>query len=108
VSVPSVRGNGVVAKAFAEVTTAELRRAAQHAGNGRAKKRNGAGLPEAAAVAIAEADKALDRAVGRGNARDADVVARAVDGDVRVDVRGVPLARARAAFSAVAKALGSR
>jgi hypothetical protein len=108
VRVPAERGKGVVAKAFAEVTTAELRRAVQHAGHGRAKKRNGAGLPEAAALVIAKADKALDRAVGRGSAREADVVARAVNGDVRVDVRGVPLARARAAFSAVAKALGSR
>jgi hypothetical protein len=111
IRVPPEDGGEAQQKPFEEVTIAELRRAVQAARGG--KKKPGAKkkptpkwLEEEAAAAIDNGHKALDKAVGRAAAATADVtVRRTGDDKVVVDIRGVPLERAGAAFKALAAAM---
>jgi hypothetical protein len=106
--IPVPQDDGAVAqKPFAEVTVAELRRAIQVAAGAQGKKKARAksNLPETAADALTKANKALDTAVGRRAAAGALVSAKLAGEQVMIDVRGVPLDRAAAAFRAIAAAL---
>ncbi|MBI4509474.1 MAG: hypothetical protein HY698_07540 [Deltaproteobacteria bacterium] len=107
IRVPAEGGGDVVAKPFAEVTVAELRRAVQGV-RPKDKKAKRSDLPEEVSSVIAKADRALDRAVGRAAAAGASVAARlAREGgkQVIVDLRGIPLERLKAVLRAVAMAV---
>jgi hypothetical protein len=113
IRIPGERGAPDVRKRFAEITIAELRRATPPAAGTRRTGRRSPGDDADAdadvAATVARANRALDRAVGRGAASAADLLARAGDdGGVTIEVRGIPLARAAAAFAALAGALAGR
>jgi hypothetical protein len=106
--VPTGAGKGAIAKSFEQVTIADLRRAVERERGSRkagAKKKRPRWLEEDAAVAIDSGNRALDRAVGSRAGKTADLTVRRAGDEVVVDVRGVPLGRARAAFQALAAAL---
>lgn len=115
IQVPSEDGRGVIAKPFAEVTVEELRRAAQamrQARDGKQpkgkKKHNkvDADVPAEVVKIVAKANKALDAAVGKRAAHQADIAVHAQDdGNLTVEVHGVPFERAAAAFKALAAAM---
>lgn len=90
-------------KDFSEVTLVELRAATQAERDAaRPKKKR---ETEDRPALLEKANAALDAAVGRAAARAAEVRLREAEGKTVVDVRGVPRAKASAAFSALAKAL---
>lgn len=105
--VPSKDGDGVQTKSFEQVTIADLRRATQRERSGakKAKKPPPKWLDEKAARALESGNAALDKVVGKNAGKTADVTVRRLGDEVLVDVRGVPLAKAPAALSAIAKAL---
>ncbi|MBI5515388.1 MAG: hypothetical protein HY909_16535 [Deltaproteobacteria bacterium] len=99
-------GDGAVReKDFAETTLAELRAATaaeKRAAAPRSKRQD----PAREAAVLEAANAALDAAVGRAAARDAELrLRRTAAGREVLDLRGVPLAKAPAALRAVAKAL---
>lgn len=107
IRIPGDGDAAAVEKPFAEVTVAELRRAVQGASPEpkNPKKKRTADLPGLAAGALDRAERALDKAVGRAAARTATVTARPDGDQVLIEVRGIPLAKASAAFKALASAL---
>jgi hypothetical protein len=99
------RDDGTVEeRPFAEVTVRELGRATAREAQrtGRARKKEASLLTHA--PQLAEANRALDAAVGPADAARAEVNLRDDAGDVLVDIRGVPRVRAGEALRAVAKA----
>jgi len=90
-------------KDFAEVTLVELR-AATKAERDAARPRTKRAAEDTAAL-LERVNAALDAAVGPSAARAAEVRLREAGGKALVDVRGVPRAKATAAFRAVATAL---
>jgi hypothetical protein len=105
-------GDGFTEKSFEQVTISDLRAAVlrERAGSADARRRGKKAsvpkwLDEEAADAIDKSNRALDKAVGRSIASTADVTARRDGKSVLIDVRGVPLGRANAAFKAIATAL---
>jgi hypothetical protein len=106
--VPAEDGKTTVKKSFEQVTIADLRRAVENERKGNkqgGKKAPPKWLDEEAATAIESGNKALDKAVGNNAAKLADVTVRRLGDEIVVDVRGVPLVRAEAAFKALASAL---
>jgi hypothetical protein len=104
-----VRGEdgAVHEKDFAEVTLAELRAATAAEKRAAAPRRGKARDPAGEVSMLAAANAALDRAVGRAAAREAELrLRRTAEGREVLDLRGVPVAKAPAALRAVAKALG--
>ncbi len=93
-------------KSFPDVTAIDLRVATQRERQRNRRRTAPRELDRAQATqALAVANRALDRAVGRKAAPGAIVRVRTDGGTTLIDVRGVPLARAAAAFQAIAKAL---
>ncbi len=100
-------GSGKVhAKTFETVTLRELRLAVRREAERSGTRRKSPPAIAAHAERVAVANRALDRAVGKTNADRADVTLRAADGELLVDVRGVPLVHVAKALAAVGKALG--
>jgi hypothetical protein len=93
-------------KDFAEASIDEIR-AATTAERGETKPKRPKPLdPAKTAAALEAANTALDAAVGRTAAKDAEVrVRRDAKGRDVLDLRGVPLAKAPVALRAVAKVL---
>lgn len=93
-------------KDFAEASIDEIR-AATAAERGEAKSKRPRALDPAAKASTLEAvNTALDAAVGRAAAKDAEAkIRRDAKGRDLLDLRGLPLAKAHAALKAVAKAL---
>lgn len=93
-------------KDFAETSIDEIR-AATTAERGETKpKRSKAKDPATAAALLESVNAALDAAVGRAVAKDAEAkLRRDTKGREVLDLRGVPLTKAPAALRAVAKAL---
>ncbi|MBI4508813.1 MAG: hypothetical protein HY698_04200 [Deltaproteobacteria bacterium] len=105
VRIPESGDKPAVEKEFAEVSVPELRLAAAGARPARRKRGMGDDVPAEVVKFVEGAAKALDKAVGKKYAKGADVVARAADGEILVDVRGVPFDRAGVALRAVASGL---
>jgi hypothetical protein len=106
--VPAEDGKTTVNKSFEQVTISDLRRAVENerkGGKKGGKKPAPKWLDEEAASAIESGNKALDKAVGSNAGKLADVTVRRLGDEIVVDVRGVPLGRAEAAFKALATAL---
>jgi hypothetical protein len=106
--IPSEDGKTTQNKAFEQVTIADLRRATEHQRKGSKKgqkKPPPKWLDEEAAVALENGNNALDKVVGTNAGKTADVTVRKVGDEILVDVRGVPLGKAQAALTAIAKAL---
>jgi hypothetical protein len=90
-------------KPFAETTTRELTAAAAHEKGEhppKGKKKRKPAVSAAVLARVAQANRRLDRAVGKSNAARADVTVRTHDREALLDVRGVPL-------GAIVKALGA-
>jgi hypothetical protein len=103
IRVPDESGH-VQEKAFEHATVRELKLAASHE-RGKAPPHVDT-LVAPHVRSAAQANRALDAAVGKSNAGRAEVTLYARDGLVLFDVRGVPLADAGAALAAVKRALG--
>jgi hypothetical protein len=107
--IPSEDGKTVRNKSFDQVTIPDLRRATEHERAGTKKppkkKPRPKWLDEAAAIALEHGNTALDKAVGSNAGKTADVSVRKVGDEILVDVRGVPLDKAQAALTAIARAL---
>jgi hypothetical protein len=92
-------------KPFAKTSTRELQAAAAHERKVAGKKpRKASTITPAVTQGLARANAALDRAVGKSNAALADVAVRTHDGEVLIDVRGIPFGDLQKALTAVAKA----
>jgi hypothetical protein len=108
IPVPDEQTGVVRAIRFPELTLADLRRALQRL-RGAPARRAGAKAPAGTdprvVAKLAAANKALDRAVGRKAARDADVLIKHTDAGVVVEIRGVPLERAATSLRTLAAAL---
>ncbi len=109
IRVPREDGGEPVHKPFEKVTIADLRRATQNerakSQGKNAKKKPPAWLTSEAAHTVEKSHQALAGAVGRAAAKSADVTVRRAAGEIVVDVRGVPIARAAHAFRALAVAM---
>ena len=107
VRVPDAHGV-VHEKRFADVSTRELAAAAIHERAEHPPKRGKRKLAVTVTAAVkrkvARANTSLDRAVGKSNAAGADVAVRTRDGEVLIDIRGVPLGTLAKALAAVGKA----
>jgi hypothetical protein len=107
--IPSEDGKTVQNKSFEQVTISDLRRATEHQRSGSKKapkkKPRPKWLDEEAAIALESGNTALDKVVGANAGKTADVTVRKVRDEILVDVRGVPLGKAQAALTAIAKAL---
>lgn len=107
--IPSEDGKTVQNRSFEQVTIPDLRRATEHQRSGSKKppkkKPRPKWLDEEAAIALESGNTALDKVVGRNAGKTADVTLRKVGDEILVDVRGVPLGKAQAALTAIAKAL---
>jgi hypothetical protein len=96
----------VVVRPFADVSVKDLARAAAHEAEVHAAPKRVDPDVTKHAAALARANRALDRVVGKSNAARAEVSLRAVDGVVLLELRGLPLSDARSALAAIRKALG--
>jgi hypothetical protein len=111
VEVPGENGQ-IVKKRFEDVTVADLRAASGRLRDKKSKAKGPAGsssIPDSVAKKAVSANRDLDRAVGKEAAKEATLRLRPrADGEISVDVTGVPLARAPQALRAVAAALSGR
>jgi hypothetical protein len=107
--IPSEDGKTVQNKSFEHVTIPDLRRATEHQRKGSKKASKKTPRPkwldDDAALALESGNTALDKVVGANAGKTADVTVRKVGDEILVDVRGVPLGKAQAALTAIAKAL---
>ncbi|MBI4510751.1 MAG: hypothetical protein HY698_14040 [Deltaproteobacteria bacterium] len=106
IRIPASGEDPAVEKPFEEITLAELRLAVTGARpKGFMRKKPAEPFPEQIVASLAKAEKALDKVVGRAQAKAAELGARnGQDGEVLIEVRGIPAERARAAFRALAGA----
>lgn len=110
-SIPVTADDGTVTrKPFERATAAEIRRATAGARDASAKPaRRPAALDADGRAALTQrANEALDGAVGRAAAAEAEFTLRARHGRDAIELRGVPLDKAPAALRALAAALGRR
>jgi hypothetical protein len=91
-------------KRFEDMTLPEVRAAVALATEDAPRERVVPLDDDALAESLVSANQALDEQVGRAFAKAAEVVVRKSSEGAVVDVRAIPLARAKAAFAALAKA----